>query len=322
MRSWKCYQDGARESLRLVSGSIPIPRPKQILLHVAATTVESADARIRALRLPREFGAVCRLAFGWRRPPQPVLGSIVAGTIAAVGSGVRGWVEGDCIVAAAGPRFGAHAEWLLLGPGQSVVRRPATVTVEHALSVAFGGIAALYFLERARAATGERILVIGATGSVGGALVQLARAQGLEVEGMSSGANLQLASELGAHLLHDYRLRPLHTLTPAGYDIVADTASASSFVECLPLLAERGRFLGIASELPAMLAHPVCGRSAVYGAAPDSVEYLQKAVDLAEAGVLRPTIDSVFGFEDLPLAHARVDSGQKRGCVLVSCLRS
>jgi len=317
MRAWACLRYGGPDVLSMASRPMPSPGPRQLLVRMQACTVESADARIRALRFPRGFGLMGRLAFGWRRPRQPVLGQVVAGTVVAVGEQVLDWAAGDQVVVATGMRLGGHAEWVLLDPRAAVVRRPASVTVEHAVSVVFGGMTALYFLERAKAAAGERLLVIGATGSVGSALVQLARHRGLDVEGMCSAGNLALARELGADPVHDYRLRPLPSLPPEHYDIIADTCGASSFAACLPLLAERGRYLGIAADLPAMLARPRRGRRAICGTAPDSVQQLQEVIHLAEAGVLQPTVDSVFDFDELPAAHARVDSGGKRGCVVV-----
>jgi len=320
MRAWECRHYGGPEALSMAIRALPTPGPKQLLLRMDACTVESADARIRAMRLPRGFGLIGRLVFGWRRPRQPVLGSVVTGTVAAVGERVRVWAEGDVVVAATGSRLGAHAEWVLLDEHLAMVRRPSTVTAEHAVSVVFGGMTALYFLDHARAAAGESLLVIGATGSVGSALVQLARARGLNVEGMSSAPNLALARELGADPAYDYRLRPVPSLAPAQYDIIADTCAASSFAECLPLLASRGRYLGIAADLAAMLALPRRGRKPISGTAPDSAKLLQAVMDLAEARVLRPLIDSVFSFDAMPTAHARVDSGRKHGSVVVTSI--
>jgi NADPH:quinone reductase-like Zn-dependent oxidoreductase len=328
-QAWVCRAYGGPEHLALVQQPLAPPGRRQLLVQVDATTVESADVRIRSLTLPRGYGLVGRLVFGWRRPRQPVLGAVLAGTVVAVGPDVPGWAVGDAIVATTGAGGGAHASLALVCTGRPIVRRPPGLSAAQAVAVVFGGHTALHFLDRAALQPGAQLLVIGATGAVGSALVQLAHARGATVTALASAANLALARQLGARQALDYRQHSLASLgsgtggdTDAGtdggrFDTVADTCAASSFGACLPLLRPGGRYLNIAGDLPSLLAPPRRGRRSIGGPAAESTALLQRVLDLAAAGSLVPVIDSTWPFADLPAAHARAGSGHKRGSVVV-----
>ena len=316
-QAWVCRAYGQPDQLALEQQPLAAPGRRQLLVQVEATTVESADVRIRSQTLPRGFGLIGRLLFGWRRPRQPVLGTVLAGTVVAVGPGVQGWKPGDAIVATTGASGGAHASLALVPAGRPIVRRPAGMSAADAVAVVFGGQTALHFLQRAALQPGAQVLVIGATGAVGSALVQLAHARGATVTALASAANLDLARQLGASLALDYRLHPPHSLGGGLFDVVADTCAATSFGACLPLLRTGGRYLNIAGDLPSLLVRPRQGRRSLGGPAADSTQALQQVLDLAASGSLVPVIDSTWPFADLPAAHARAGSGRKRGSVVV-----
>jgi NADPH:quinone reductase-like Zn-dependent oxidoreductase len=226
--------------LALVTQPLPRPGPRQLLVRVEATTVDSGDARIRSQRLPRGFGLLGRLAFGWRRPRRPVLGSVLAGTVVTAGAGVAVWRPGDAIVAATSMGGGGHAQWAALGADRAIIRRPEGLSPVEAASLVFRGLAAQYFLDRAAVKPSERLLVIGATGAVGSALLQQARARGLLVTALDSAPHLALARELGAAEALDCRVHPADTLGDGRFDVVADTCVASLFARCLHLLRPGG----------------------------------------------------------------------------------
>jgi NADPH:quinone reductase-like Zn-dependent oxidoreductase len=317
MQVWECQAYGGPQVLALARRQVGVPGPRQVLVRVEAATVESGDVRIRSQRLPRGFGLIGRLIFGWQRPRQKVLGSVLAGTVVAVGQDVQTWQPGDAVVATTGIAGGAHGEWVLLRDQQAIVRRPVGLSAAQAAAVVFGGMTARYFLDRAAVQAGERVLVIGATGSVGNALLQLAREQGAHVTALASAGNLALARELGAAQALDYRQHALSGRGAEAFDAVADTCQASSFDACLPLLRPGGRYLNIAGDLPSMLARPRQGRRSISGSGRETAQALQAVLDLAAAGTLRPVVDSTWPFADLPAAHARAESGHKRGCVVV-----
>jgi NADPH:quinone reductase-like Zn-dependent oxidoreductase len=295
----------------------PAPGDDTILIRVCATTVSSGDARIRASRMPRGFGLLGRLAFGIRRPRQPILGTELAGVVEAVGQRVTAWQPGDAVIAFPGTGMRCHAGFRTVGAGSAVVRKPDNLSFEEAASLCFGGTTALYFLRRAGLKAGERLLVIGAAGTVGSAMVQMARHAGAQVTGVAGPRSLDLVRALGAAAVIDRTSQGLAEWG-GGYDVIADTVGASSFARCLPLLAEHGRYLAVAADLPGMLTRPAGTKRSIAGTAPERREDVQEVVRLAEAGVLRPVIDSVHGFAQLPEAHARVDTGRKRGSVVVT----
>jgi NADPH:quinone reductase-like Zn-dependent oxidoreductase len=316
-KAWHCRSYGGPEILALVPQAVPRPGPRQLLARVEATTVDSGDVRIRSQRLPRGFGLLGRLVFGWRRPRQPVLGSVLAGTVAGVGASVQTWRPGDRIVATLGMAGGGHAQWALLKASQAIVRRPGRLSAAEAASLVFGGLTAQVYLDGATVKAGERLLVIGATGAVGSAPLQQARARGLVVTALASAPNLLLARDLGAAEALDYREHPPGSLGGGRFDVVADTCASTSFAQSLSLLRPGGRFLAIAADLPAMLAWPRHGRRSISGTGRESTEALQRLMAQAARGELVPLIDSVWPYDQLPAAHARAGSGHKRGSVVV-----
>jgi NADPH:quinone reductase-like Zn-dependent oxidoreductase len=285
-------------------------------VRIHATTVSSADARIRALRLPRGFGLLGRPAFGFRRPRQPILGTEFAGTIAAIGTRVSAWQIGDAVIGFPGVAMGSHAEHRLVPPKLPLIAKPAGLSFTEASALCFGGTTALHFLRRANLQPGEHVLVVGAAGAVGCALVQLARHQGAKVTAVVGPLNVEFARSLGAETIINYR-REDFTRGPARYDVIAETVGATTFRRCLPVLREHGRFLAIAADLPAMFARPVGTKRSLAGPATERLEDVRELGRLAAAGVLRPVIDQIFPFDRLPDAHARVDSGHKRGSAVV-----
>lgn len=316
MRAWVATSYGGPEVLAL--REVPVPRlgPGEVLIRVQATTVSSGDRRIRALDLPPGMGLVARLALGLRRPRRAVLGAELTGLVAAVGAGVTRFAPGEPVIAFPGFRQGAHAEYCRMQADGMMVPRPSGMAIETAAALGFGGTTARDYLRRAELRAGQRVLVIGASGTVGAALVQLAAAAGATVSAVTSTANLDMARALGAAEAIDYTIRDV-TAGPDRWDIVADAVGALSFRRALPILGEGGRYLAIAGGLGDLLARRRGSRRALAGPAAERREDLAALADLAHRDILRPPIDAVFPFEALPAAHARADTGRKRGSLVV-----
>ncbi|WP_462389645.1 NAD(P)-dependent alcohol dehydrogenase [Acidovorax sp. Q11] len=314
MLAWVCTRYGGTDVLRLRTLPRPVPGPRDVLVRVLAASVSSADMRVRTQKLPRGFGLLGRLAFGITRPRQPVLGTDVAGVVEAVGRAVTGFAPGDAVVGVAGVAMGGHAEYCLLPSTRPLVHKPARLSFVDAACLPFGGMAALHFLNKANLRAGESLLVIGAVGS---AMVQLARRRGAHVTAVCSGGNVVLARALGAQAVIDYTEEDF-TQDPQQWDVVADTVGASSFAACLPRLQEHGRYLAVAGSLAQVLARPRGTRRSIGGPAAERPEDLQTLMDLAQAGALRPVLDCAYPFADLPAAHAYVETGRKRGAVVVA----
>ena len=316
MQVWACLAYGGPEQLQLQRRPIPTCRPDELLVRVHATTIASADVRIRTLALPRGFGWLGRLIFGLRRPRQPVLGTDLAGVVVDVGPDVGEYRIGDRVLAMPGAAMGCHAEYRTVRSNAAIARIPEGISFEDAAALAFGGTTALHFLRCSDLKSGDALLVIGASGAVGSAMVQLGRHLGASVTAVTSTPNLDLVRSLGAGHVLDYTRQRLHDL-PHTYDVIADTVAASSFKSCLPLLNERGRYLAIAGGLPDMLARRRGTRRSISGMAREHSEDLATLLRLTAEGKLRPVIDHVVDWPDLPRAHAHVETGHKRGSLVV-----
>lgn len=317
MRAWVCNKYGGPDVLALQMRPCPTPGPRDVLVRVVAASVSSADVRIRTQNLPRGFGLLGRLAFGLVRPRQPVLGTDVAGVVEAVGRDVQGFQPGDAVLGVTGVAMGCHAEYCTLPASKPLVHKPAQLSFAEAASLPFGGMAALHYLNKAQVQPGEKVLVIGASGAVGSAMVQLALHRGALVTGVCSAGNVAMVRSLGAHAVIDYTEQD-YTQIDQRWDVIADTVGASNFAACLPRLNEHGRYLSIAGTLMDVLARPRGTRRSIGGPAAERVLDLQTLVDMVQAGSLRPVIDCTYPFAELPAAHAYVETGRKRGAVVVA----
>lgn len=315
MKAYIYRRYGGPEVLELAQMPTPTPKPDDILVRIRATTVSSADWRVRSLALPRGFGWLGRPIFGVFKPRQPVLGTEFSGIVEAVGAAVTRFKPGDAVVGFPGGKMGCHAEYRTIRADGPVALKPARLSFEQAAALSFGGSTALHFLRKAALTAGERILVIGASGAVGSALVQIAAHRGAVVTGVTSAGNGDLVRGLGAAEVIDYaRAAPL---SGGPYDVIADTVGATPVREALPHLAEGGRFLGIAAPLAEMFARRQGTKRPIMGPAEERPSDIAELAALAEAGAFTPVIDSVYDFGEMRAAHARVDSGRKRGSAVV-----
>lgn len=292
---------------------VPVPRPGQVLVRVAAAAVTSGDARIRGARFPQGFGLLARLGIGVRRPRAKVPGVAFSGQVERLGDGVTGFAVGDRVSGMTGARFGAHAEYVVVR-ATALASKPETVSHADAAGTLFGGATALYFLrDRAGVQPGQSVLVNGASGSVGSAAVQLARHFGAVVTGVSSAGNHPLARKLGATEVVDYRSRPVAGLGER-FDVVFDAVGNISRAEGLRLLNPGGSLiLAVAS-----LWETVSARGRVFaGPAPERSEDFAFLLDLVARGVIDPLVETIGGLDALPEAHRRIDTGRKVGNLVI-----
>lgn len=302
-----------------------VPRPKpgagEILVRVRAASVSSGDARVRSLRMPPGMKLLGRLALGWRRPRHPVLGTDLAGEVVAIGAGVTQRRVGEAVVAFVGAAMGAHAELVRLRE-DAALPMPDGLSFEQAAALPFGACTALHYLRRmARLRAGERVLILGASGAVGAAAIQIARHDGADVTAVCSAANAALVRELGASTVIDYTHDDF-TRGDARWDVVMDCVGATDYAQTARVLRPGGRLLRVVCSLGGLIAAAWQGRTrghrVIAGVAPGSIEDLRTALDLARAGALRPVIDATFPLARVAEAHARVDSGRKRGSVILT----
>ena len=320
MKAFVCRSYGGPEVVEPADLPEPLPAAGEVLVRIHFTTVTSGDWRVRTLSMPRGFGPVARLALGFRRPRQPVLGTELAGTIAAVGAGVTRFRVGDAVFAFPGSKMGCHAEYRVIAADGPIAGKPANLSFEEAASLPFGAVTALDFFRRANLRAGERLLVVGASGCVGSALVQLGAHRGAEVTAVTSTGNATLVASLGASAVIDY-MREDVAARGGGYDVIADTVGAVSCTRYRHLLGPNGRLLAIAGGVPDLLARawlPFVGRQRlVVGPSDERPAYIGEIAELAASGALRPVIDRCFDFAQMAEAHAYVDTRRKRGSAVV-----
>ncbi len=316
----------ARYGAPATLGDTPRPelRAGAVRIAVEATTVTAADSRIRAARVPRGMRLLLRLALGWRGPRQSILGTEFTGTVIDVGEGVTSFRAGDPVIAVTGVALGAHAEVVVLPADGLIVPRPAGLGIAEAAAIAFGGLTASHYLRVASVKAGERVLVVGASGAVGLAAIQLARLAGAEVTAVCSGANADLVRSLGAVRSIDYLKRDVFSdeAESARWDVIIDAVGTAPYSVCRSRLAPGGRLARVVCDLPGQLAAPFQGRlrghRVIAGVSQERREALLQLCTLAARGEYRVVIDSAYPFEAIAAAHARVDSGHKRGNVVVT----
>ncbi len=316
MKAWTCRRYGGPDALALEELPAPRPASDEFLIRVRAATVSSGDVRVRALRLPPGFGPFGRLLFGFRGPRQPILGAEVSGIVAATGGDASSFRVGDPVIAFLDMKMGGHAEYAIIKETGLIVAKPANLSFEAAASLCFGGMTARDYIRKAALKTGESLLVIGASGAVGSAFVQLAKQMGVHVTAVTSTENVEHVRALGADVIIDYKSQSYGNAGRT-WDVIADTVAASSFRRCLPLLTEGGRYLSIAGGLADMLAGKRGAKRSISGPARSRREDLLELRRLAETGAYAPLIDSVYAFENMREAHIRTDTGRKRGSVVV-----
>lgn len=320
MRAAVVTRYGAPDVLRVIDHPRPSPAPGEVLVRVRTSSVNSGDARMRALRVPEGMALLMRLAVGWSGPRRPVLGADFAGEVAAVGPGVTTHRVGDPVMGFTGMRLGAHAEYLCV-PAALAHPKPAALSWEDAAALLFGGTTAMHYLVHgAKVRSGERVLVLGASGAVGVAAVQVAARAGAVVTAVCGAANAAMVRSLGAAEVIDYRAEDF-TRRDTQWDVVMDCVGATDYPRCARVLAPGGRLLRVVCGLGGLLAAAWQGRLAghrvIAGVAAERPDDVRALIALAASGAHRVVIDDVLPLDRIADAHARVDAGHKRGSLVL-----
>jgi NADPH:quinone reductase-like Zn-dependent oxidoreductase len=299
----------------------PVPGDDELLIRVRATTVNSADWRARSYTVPGGLGFMAAPVFGFRHPRKPVLGTELSGDVERVGKNVTRFKPGDAVIAHPGAAFGSHAEFRCMPEAGLVVLKPPSLSYEAAAALSFGGLTALTFFKRANLKRGETVLINGASGAVGSAAVQLARHFGARVTGVCSTRNLELVRSLGADDVVDYTSQDFTQLART-WDVIMDNAGTASFSRCERSLNEGGRVLAVLGALPDMLKAPFLAltgsKRIIAGPSKPTPDDLRELARIAEAGAFKPVIGARYDLAHIAQAHAVVDTGHKRGSVVVT----
>ena len=313
MRAWTQKRYGGPEVLELGELPRPVLKDDEVLVRMLASTVTSGDARIRAFDVPGMVWLPARLALGLTRPRNPVRGTEFAGEVVEVGRAVTRWHVGDRVFGLT--VNGSHAEFKRVKASSAMALIPDGLSFEDAAALPFAGMSALHFLDVGQVGAGTKLLINGAAGAVGSAAVQIAVARGAEVTAVCSGANRELVTALGAGRVIDYRTQLIFAPGDA-YDVVFDTQGRITPNQAGPAMVAGGRFIALVMRMTDLTQRPK-GIKVIGGVAASNAAQMAAICRLVEQGALKPVIDEVFAFEQMPAAHARVDSGHKRGSVVV-----
>jgi NADPH:quinone reductase-like Zn-dependent oxidoreductase len=320
MKAIVCTKYGPPEVLQLREVIKPLPADDEILIKIHATTVTVADYRVRSFTIPPSFWIPARLMLGLRRPRKAILGAELSGEVESTGKDVTLFKKGDEIFAATLMNFGAYAEFTCLPQAGAVSLKPANISYEEAAAIPIGARTALHFLRKVNIRPGQKILIYGASGSVGTYAVQLASYFGARVTGVCSTSNLDLVRSLGAEKVIDYTEEGF-TKKFETYDIIFIAVDKLSFADSIKVLSKNGTYINITAPVksfPMIWTSMTGGRRIITGEnSPETAEALVFLKNLVEEGRLRVVVDRQYPLEQIVEAHRYVDKGHKKGNVVI-----
>ena len=322
MKAVVCAKYGPPEVLQIAEIEKPVPKDNEVLVKVHATTVTAADYRVRSFDVPASFWLPARLMVGLKKPRKSILGMELSGKIEAVGKDVKLFREGDQVFAATLQSFGAYAEYICLPEDGPITLKPSNTTYEEAAAIPIGARTAYHYLKKiGKAKHGQKVLIYGASGSVGTYAVQLANYYGAEVTGVCSTANLELVKSLGADTVIDYTKRHF-TDNFETYDVIFVTVDKCPFMAFKKALRKKGTYLNIGRPVPSfqmIWTSLTTSIKVVVGKnAPESKEALIILKEIIEQGQLKPVIDRNYSMDQIVEAHRYVDRGHKKGNVVIT----
>jgi NADPH:quinone reductase-like Zn-dependent oxidoreductase len=306
MKAAVCDRYGPPEVLRIAEVETPVPAHDEILVRIHASTVNSSDWYVRSgvRTSPLAVQVPFRLMVGIRRPRRRIIGMVLSGEVVEAGRSVTRFRPGDRVWAFTKLRFGAYAEYTCLNEDSSVAIGPAGVTHDEAAAIAYGGLMALHYLRRSGLRSGQRVLVYGASGAAGTAMVQLARHAGAEVTAVCGSGNVELVTSLGAAAVLDYTTMDSPP-DGATWDLVLDAVgkrrSSPLKDACRRAVAPGGAYVSVDDGTPAF-----------------SAADLAALAELVDSGAIRAVIDRTYPLERIAEAHRYVETDRKRGNVVVT----
>ncbi|EKS8364896.1 NAD(P)-dependent alcohol dehydrogenase [Bacillus thuringiensis] len=300
MKAIICTKYGPPNVLQLQNIEKPKPKKNEVLVKIHATSVSTGDCRIRGFNSPLLFWIPMRIILGFRKPRKPILGVELSGEIEDIGSDVTQFKKGDPVFALTELNLGGYAEYTCVHESGLIALKPTNVTYEEAAVIPFGGNSALHFLRKGQIKKGQRVLIYGASGSVGTAAVQLAKYFGATVTAICSSSNFDLVTALGADNVIDY-MKEDFTKRGDHYDIIFDAVGKYNKSLCTDALMPNGKYV----SLNGMMAKV-------------SKEDMNLLKQLAETEKLKPVIDRTYRLEEVVEAHTYVEMGHKKGNVSIT----
>jgi NADPH:quinone reductase-like Zn-dependent oxidoreductase len=322
---WTKY--GAPDVLQLREVAKPEPKDHEVQIKVLATTAFMGDCEMRGLKFPFYLALPIRLYVGILKPKRlKILGQEFAGEITALGKNVRHYQKGDPVFGSTGFRLGAYAEYICVPVEQQELAgplaiKPQNMSYEEAAAVNIGGLEALHFLGKGNIKPGERVLINGAGGSIGTFAIQLAKHFGAEVTAVDRPEKLDMMRGIGADHVIDYTQEDF-TQNGSTYDVIFDVIGKSPFSRSVQALRENGRYL-IGNPTFAKMVRGRLGlgkgrKKVILETATLRKQDLIYLKDLIEAGKIRTVIDRSYPLEEMSAAHRYVETGQKKGNVVIT----
>jgi NADPH:quinone reductase-like Zn-dependent oxidoreductase len=317
---WTNY--GPPDVLQLREVAKPAPKDDEVLIKIHATTAFAGDSELRSLKTPIIYRLPMRIYVGWSKPTRiTILGQELAGEIEAVGKDVKRFKEGDQVFGPPGFGMGAYAEYICLPEDGFLAMKPANMSYVEAATLSIGGNEALYFMRKANIQSGDKVLIVGAGGSIGTFAIQLAKYYGAEVTGVDRTEKLDFMRSIGADWVVDYTQEDF-TKRGQTYDVIFDVIGKSPFSGSIRSLKHNGRYLignpGLSEMVRAPWTSWISGKNVYTGTASNNTEDLVFLKELIMAGKIRSIIDRTYTLEQMVEAHRYVESGQKKGHVVIT----
>ena len=311
MKAIICTKYGPPEVLQLKDVAKPFPKKNELCIKIFATAITASDCIVRGFKLPvyHPMGLMMGLVLGFGKPRNPILGMVLSGEIESVGTDVKRFKKGDQVFAntvnsATQMRFGAYAQYMCVPEDWKVSLKPSNLTHAQAAVIPYGGMIALHFLKKTNIQKDSKVLIYGASGAIGTSAVQLAKYYGANVTGVCSAANLELVRSLGADTVIDYtkdNTLDSGTLYDIVFDAVGKKKSSALKLQCKKSLAPNGKYVAVDDGAPV-----------------PTMENLNLLKTLAEANKIKPVIDRCYPLEEISEAHKYVDTGHKKGNVVIT----
>jgi len=320
---------GPPDVLELKEVEKPAPKARELLIRVYATPVSYGDILARNFKAvsPRKFSMPMplwlptRLLLGFSRPKRNILGSAFAGEIEATGKDVKLFKAGDKVFGYRAMNFGANAEYLCMPETGVVTIKPSNMTYEEAATVPYGSTTALNLLRKLNIQSGQKVLINGASGSIGSYAVQLDKYYGAEVTGVCGSPRVDFVKSLGADMVIDYT-REDFTENGETYDLIMDILGKSSFSRCKNSLKHNGKFLAVSFKMKQIVqmlwTSLTGGRKVICALSPDRAADLILIRELIEAGKIKSIIDKRFPLAQTAEAHRYVENGHNKGTVVIT----
>lgn len=307
---------GAPEVLHIKEVEKPFPKDNEILIRIRATAVNSGDCRIR-----KADPFAIRFLFGLIRPKINILGTVFSGEVESVGKQVKHFKVGNQVFGHTDMRFGAYAEYISVPETSSVAIKPENISHSEAAAIPFGAVTALHFIKKVMITPGQKVLVVGASGAVGTAAVQLASSFGADVTGVCSTANIALVKSIGANKIIDYTKEDF-TQNGQAYDLIFDTINTVSVSRTLQSLKRNGKMVlsaaGMWKMIQGLWFSWTSRKMIMTGLIRHSADDIVFLKGLIEKNRFKPVIDKTYSLEQITDAHAYVDKGHKKGNVVIA----